>query len=173
MRRWVMLWLAGCIFLGGLAPIMAQGDTLAILNGRVMDPETGLDAVRHLLIRDGRIARISSRRPRAERTIDAEGLIVAPGFIDLHAHGQDAASNRYQAADGVTTALELEIGTWPVQRYLEMRKGRALINYGTTVSHPVARFAATEQAEDIDGELMMFIRRAFASAAARRSHGVD
>jgi len=65
--------------------------------------------------------------------------VVAPGFIDLHAHGQDPASNRLQAADGVTTALECEIGVWPIGAWLESRRGKAVIHYGATSGHVPAR----------------------------------
>ena len=112
---------------------------LVILGGRVMDPETGLDAVRHVAVTDGRIAAITEGAVEGRDTIDATGLVVAPGFIDLHAHGQDSVSARYQALDGVTTALELEIGVYPVAEWIASREGRALIHYGATVSHPGAR----------------------------------
>ncbi len=151
----------------------ANAGDLAILNGRVMDPETGMDAIRHLLVEEGRITRISETVPTAATTIDAAGLVVAPGFIDLHAHGQDLPSNRFQAADGVTTALELEIGTWPVRRFYEMREGNALINYGTTVSHVVARHAAVEGHEDAEGNLMTYFQSAFGTASARRAASED
>ena len=145
----------------------AFADTLAIIGGRVMDPESGLNAIRHVLIEDGRIVDISESLPDADRTLDATGLVVAPGFIDLHAHGQDLPSNRFQAADGVTTALELEIGTWPIQRYYEMRKGNALLNYGSTVSHVVARHAAVEGREDVTTDFMTYFQSAFGTPSAR------
>ena len=110
-----------------------------ITDGRVMDPESGLDAVRHVGIQGGRIAAIAEGALDGRQTVNAAGLVVAPGFIDLHAHGQDPVSNQYQARDGVTTALELEIGTFPVDRWYARREGRALINYGASVSHQVAR----------------------------------
>ena len=75
-----------------------------------MDPETGLDAVRNVGVRDGKIVRISADALSGKRTISARGLVVAPGFIDLHQHGQDLDSQRVKAFDGVTTALEMEIG---------------------------------------------------------------
>ncbi len=112
---------------------------LVILGGRIMDPETELDANRNVGIADGEIVAISAGAMSGRDTVDAAGLVVAPGFIDLHAHGQDSVSFRLHAADGVTTALELEIGVYPVAEWLEARAGHALINYGATVSHPAAR----------------------------------
>ena len=94
--------------------IAAQQFDTVILNGRVMDPESGLDAVRNVGIRDGRIAAVSRERLKGNATIDATGLTVAPGFIDLHSHGQTPENYRFKARDGVTTALELEVGVWPV-----------------------------------------------------------
>lgn len=112
---------------------------MVILNGRVMDPDTGLDTIRHVGITDGAIAAISEEPLRGRDTLDAAGLVVAPGFIDLHAHGQDSVSARLQALDGVTTALEMEVGVYPVAPWYSSREGRALIHYGATVSHPNAR----------------------------------
>ena len=112
---------------------------LVILDGRVMDPETGLDAVRNVGINDDRIAMISERSLAGRDTIEAAGLVVAPGFIDLHAHGQDPVSNRLQAQDGVTTALEMEVGVYPVGEWLASREGKAPIHYGATVGHWPAR----------------------------------
>jgi len=124
-------------------PAAAQPSTplydIVLEGGRVMDPETGLDAVRNVGIRDGRIVRISSDTLSGRRVIPASGLVVAPGFIDLHQHGQDLASQRVKALDGVTTALELEIGAPDVGAFLKAKEGRSLINYGTSASHVAAR----------------------------------
>ena len=117
----------------------AQQYDLVIESGRVMDPETGLDAVRNVGVRDGRIARISSEPLKGNRVLHADGLIVAPGFIDLHQHGQDMESQRVKALDGVTTALELEIGAPDVGTFLKEKDGRSLIHYGTAASHAAAR----------------------------------
>jgi len=88
----------------------AQSYDVVLKGGRVMDPQSGLDAVRNVGITGGKIARISADRLEGKRTIDAKGLVVAPGFIDLHQHGQDEASGRLKAFDGVTSGLEMEIG---------------------------------------------------------------
>ena len=125
-----------------LAPAVVQSHDLVIAGGRVIDPETGLDAVRHVGIRDGAVVALSESPLEGGAVVDVAGLVVAPGFIDLHAHGQDPASSRYQAQDGVTTALELEIGAFPVGRWYARRGGASLINYGVSVSHQGARLRA-------------------------------
>jgi N-acyl-D-aspartate/D-glutamate deacylase len=112
---------------------------IVIHGGRAMDPETGLDAVRDVAIRGGAIERISAEPLDGSRTIDATNLVVSPGFIDLHSHGQDPENYRLKALDGVTTALELEIGVVDVPAFIKERTGRALVNFGTTVSHPGLR----------------------------------
>ena len=87
--------------------------------------------VRNVGIRDGKIVRISSDALSGTRVIHATGLVVAPGFIDLHQHGQDMESQRVKALDGVTTALELEIGVPDVAQFLKSKEGHSLIHYGT------------------------------------------
>ena len=112
---------------------------VVILHGRVMDPETGLDAPRHVGITGGTIAEIGEEPLRGRDTLDATGMVVAPGFIDLRARGQDSVSAALQALDGVTTALEMEVGVYPVAPWYASRQGRAPIHFGATVSHPGAR----------------------------------
>lgn len=130
----------------GAAALLCAGWALAqqpydlvVAGGRVIDPDSKLDAVRNVGIRAGKIAAIRSTPLQGKQTIDAKGLVVAPGFIDLHAHGQDHENHRYQARDGVTTALELEIGTYDVEAWYAAREGKRLINSGVTVGHPPAR----------------------------------
>lgn len=121
---------------------MAQQYDVVIANGRVMDPETGLDAVRNVGIRNGRIVKISQESLSAGQTLDAKGLVVTAGFIDVHQHGQDPASQRLKAFDGVTTALEMEVGVPDVAQFLSSMKGHSLLHYGTTASHLAARSLA-------------------------------
>jgi N-acyl-D-aspartate/D-glutamate deacylase len=118
---------------------VAQELDVVIEHGRVMDPETGMDAIRNVGIQNGKITRISDQVLKGRQTIDASGLVVAPGFIDLHQHGQDLASERVKAFDGVTTALEMEIGARDVATFLKSKEGHSLIHYGSTASHVAAR----------------------------------
>src|SRR6202167_3453919 len=128
------------VLLGCLTSNMAaQQYDLVLEGGRVMNPETGMDAVRNVGIRDGKIVRVSPEALSGRRVIRASGLVVAPGFIDLHQHGQDLASQRVKALDGVTTALEMEIGVPDVAQFLQAKAGHSLINYGTSASHVAAR----------------------------------
>lgn len=121
--------------------LMAQPYDVAINHGRVIDPESGLDAIRHVGIRGGAIAVLSETPLQAKRVIDARGHVVAPGFIDLHQHGQNDENYRVKALDGCTTALELEIGVQPVGRWYAEREGKALVNFGASVGHPGSRMA--------------------------------
>ncbi len=119
-------------------PLLAQYD-IVISGGHVMDPESGLNAVRHIGIRGGRIAAVSQTPLSGQTTLNAQGRIVAPGFIDLHAHGQTNEANEYQAHDGVTTALELEVGVPKVAEYLKSRTGNSILNFGATAAHGAMR----------------------------------
>jgi hypothetical protein len=119
--------------------VFAQQYDLVLEGGRVMDPETGLDAKRNVGVRDGKIVRISSEALSGRRVIHAAGLVVAPGFIDLHQHAQGIESQRVKALDGVTTALELEIGVPDVAEFLKTKERHSLIHYGTSASHVAAR----------------------------------
>jgi N-acyl-D-aspartate/D-glutamate deacylase len=108
---------------------------LVIANGRVMDPESGLDTVRNVGVRSGKVAAISEGPLAGQVTIDAKGLVVAPGFIDLHEHGDEPRNYQFQAHDGVTTSLELEAGTNDVANWYAARAGKSLINFGVSVGH--------------------------------------
>ncbi len=125
-----------------------------IRNGRVIDPESGLDAVRSVGIRGGRIAAISTGALAGKRMIDARGLVVAPGFIDLHVHGQNDENYRIYAMDGVTTALELEVGVGDIPEFYEAHQGKALINFGASAGHIRARMAVMQDGGLAKGTLL-------------------
>ncbi len=121
--------------------LAAQNYDVVLRGGRVMDPESGLDAVRDLGISGKKIAAISTQALRGKVEIDASGLVVAPGFIDLHQHSHSPEAYRYKAMDGVTTALELEVGVSPVSEWYAAREGKSLINFGASSGHIPARMA--------------------------------
>jgi N-acyl-D-aspartate/D-glutamate deacylase len=142
--------LAVCIALAVLglhlapsAHIAADPDALdlVITGGRVMDPESGLDSIRNIGVRGGKIVEITEKPLQGKQVIEAKGWVVAPGFIDLHEHGQEPRNYQFQAHDGITTSLELEVGTADVARWYAQREGKALINYGVSIGHIPVRLA--------------------------------
>ena len=116
---------------------------LVIRGGRVVDPASGMDSVGDVALLDGRVVAVGTGLGGAERVIDAAGLVVAPGFIDLHAHGQSIPADRMQAFDGVTTTLDLEAGVMPVAPWYtrQAEQGRVL-NYGASTNWAFARIGA-------------------------------
>lgn len=107
---------------------------------RAIDPQIRLDAIRNIAVDGDRIVAVSEVPLKGRRTIDARGLVAAPGFIDIHSHATTREAAGYQAKDGVTTRLELEIGTWPVSEWYRAKQGRELLNYGTSVGHTAVRY---------------------------------
>jgi N-acyl-D-aspartate/D-glutamate deacylase len=123
------------------AALTAQTYDIVVANGRVVDPASKTDAVRWVGINGSTIAAVSATPLAGKMTIDARGLVVAPGFIDLHSHGQTDENYRFKARDGVTTALELEVGANPISTWYAQRAGKALVNFGATSGHIPARMA--------------------------------
>lgn len=139
-RRGAALALLGIpALLPSCAPQPSPGYDLVIANGRVMDPESGLDAVRHVGTRGGTIEAISEAPLPGTRVIDATNHVVSPGFVDLHEHGQQEESYRMMVRDGVTSAFELEVGTGDVGAWYAAREGGQIVNYGVAVGHIPAR----------------------------------
>jgi len=89
-----------------------------------MNPESGLDGVRHIGIRGGTIEVVSTAPLEGARVVDATGYVVSPGFIDLHEHGQQEESYRMMVRDGVTSAFELEVGTADVAEWYRAARVR-------------------------------------------------
>lgn len=125
---------------------------IVIMGGRVIDPETQLDTIKNVGILNNHIAQISSDPLKGKQVINASGLVVSPGFIDLHVHGRSNKEQEYQLHDGLTTALELEWGIEFLEQWYASRKSKALINYGASVCWPFERFKAMNKAQDgLDG----------------------
>ncbi|MFK7845302.1 MAG: amidohydrolase family protein [Rhodothermales bacterium] len=125
------------------SPLYAKGYDLVILAGRVIDPETGLDAIRNVAIDDGKIVAISESQLQGDTVVDATGHVVSPGFIDLHAHGQTIGDYRMYVMQGVTTALELESGVLPIGDWYKVQGQKNLpINYGASAGWTFGRIAA-------------------------------
>lgn len=129
------------LLIASLLAACGRGPTydVVIANGRVMDPESGLDGIRNVGVRAGRVEAVSTSALVGTRVIDATGLVVAPGFIDLHEHGQQEESYALMVRDGVTSAFELEVGTGDVAAWYASRSGGQIVNYGVSVGHIPAR----------------------------------
>lgn len=131
-------------------PTPAGPYDLVIANGRIIDPASRRDRVGHLGITGGAIAAVSDTPLAGKDTIDATGLVVAPGFIDIHSHSVAADGQRWQVRDGVTTALELEEGAYPVAEWLARLEGKSLINFGVSAGHIPARIAVYQNVTTLD-----------------------
>ncbi|MDH3617053.1 MAG: amidohydrolase family protein, partial [Gammaproteobacteria bacterium] len=128
---------------------------LVLNGGHVIDPESGLDAIRNVGITGGSIAAISTEPMQGSMTIDASDLVVAPGFINLHSHSWTPLGQEFELKDGVTTALELEAGAYPVTEFGTHAPiaiaGAARINFGASVGHAWTRSAVLEADDSVSG----------------------
>jgi N-acyl-D-aspartate/D-glutamate deacylase len=130
---------------------------IVLRGGRVIDPESGLDAVRDVAVAAGRVAEIGNGLRSARAEYDVAGLVVTAGFVDLHSHVNDIAGLRLQALDGVTTALELEAGVTPVNAaYRSAAAEGRPVNYGFATSWALARMGAVAGIP-LDGKLATFM----------------
>ena len=151
-----MLARIGMVLLLGLLStdaIAQERFDLVIKNGRVMDPETGFDAVANVGINNGFITEITSDDIEGARTIDASGHVVAPGFIDYHSHAQSPFGHKLYVRDGVTTPLDLEVGAYPIADFYDFWEGKSFVNYGTNVAHIGARLEVLD-GEEQDGRVL-------------------
>jgi len=140
--------MALCLMLA--VPAFAADYDVVILNGRVMDPETKFDGIRNVGIKGGKIAVITKDKIKGKETIDATGLVVAPGFIDGHQHSIEPYIYRMMVRDGRTTIMDLEVGAYGplVDKWYKAREGKSPINYGVAVSHEFARAAVLDGFKD-------------------------
>jgi hypothetical protein len=148
----LILLLSICISHLAIGQPNIEYDTV-LFGGHVMDPETKLDTIKNIGIINNRIAQISSEELQGKEMINVSGLIVAPGFIDLHVHGRTNKEQEYQLHDGITTALELEWGIENLKEWYATRKSKALINYGASVCWPCERFKSIPKYNDSINQL--------------------
>ena len=115
---------------------------LLLRGGRVVDPGSGFDDTTDVLVRDGTVAMVGAglAAPEGTTVLDVAGMVVGPGFVDLHSHVHSIAGQRLQALDGVTTALDLEAGLMPIGRaYAEAARDGRPLHYGFSASWGAAR----------------------------------
>ena len=161
-ETWIWVVLA-CIF-----NIQASAENifdLVIANGRVIDPASSTDAIRHIGVTSNRIAAVSEKPLSGIETIEAKGKVVTAGFIDLHSHAQTQLGQRYQVRDGVTTALDLEAGAYPVAAVANNIADQALINFGASASYASIRAKVLSNADQpyifFNGKFFSFNDAAF------------
>ncbi|PSL17281.1 aminoacylase [Shimia abyssi] len=132
------------VFLCGGSSLFAQTYDVAIMNGRVMDPETGYDQVANVGISDGWIVKITTDPIEGTDVIDATDHVVAPGFIDSHTHSSQKYALNMSMMDGVTSAYDGEVGAVHIADWYAREEGKWSINYGTCVSHELARMVVLD-----------------------------
>lgn len=131
--------LALLVFASLATLVQAQDYDVVIAGGRVMDPESGFDAVANVGIQGGWITKITKEKITGEETIDATGHVVAPGFIDTEQHGLTDWGLKVNLRDGVTTQMDFEVGALNIAEWYAKRKGNLQANYGTVVGQEFAR----------------------------------
>lgn len=116
--------------------------TTILRGGRVIDPGAGTETVADVVVRGGTVTEVSPVPVLEEgaTVVDVTGLVVGPGFVDLHSHVHSIAGQRLQAFDGVTTNLDLEAGLMPIERaYAEAEADGRVLHYGFSASWSDAR----------------------------------
>jgi N-acyl-D-aspartate/D-glutamate deacylase len=127
--------------------------SLLLKGGRVIDPASGRDETTDVLIDGGSVVGVGADL-HGDTEIDVSGLVVGPGFIDLHSHAQSIAGHRLQALDGVTTSLELESGLYPVTKaYANAAAEGRPLNFGFSASWGMAR-GVVQAGYDADASLV-------------------
>ena len=137
MRRYVF-WFLSIMVIG-----CSQTYDLAITGGRVLDPANLIDDVLNIAISNGQIVKVTRKPVKANQVIDASGLVVAPGFIDILAgYPNRDESAIFKVTDGVTSIVSMHGGPVDVKKwYGEIEEQGSYIHYGTTVGHGSLRQA--------------------------------
>jgi len=150
MNKKLALLIALVLSLSVISLASAEEFDIVINSGRVMDPETEFDQVANVGIREGEIAVITKDGLKGKETIDATGLVVAPGFIDGQQHDLETYGHRLMIRDGRTTIMDLELGVAPhkVADWYKRFEGKSIINFGATASHEFARAAVLDGFDD-------------------------
>jgi N-acyl-D-amino-acid deacylase len=158
---------------------------IVIAGGTVIDG-TGKPGIRaDVAIKDGRVVQLGAvARNQAAETIDARGLVVAPGFIDVHTHADDIAS--HPAASnfvrmGVTTVVAGNCGGSALdiaEALAKIREARVAINYATLIGHNTVRRAVMGASDRLPtpGEMARmksFVWKAMADGAVGFSTGLQ
>ncbi len=159
-RHPVIILLACLAFVAGCSQSDEKPYDVVINQGRVIDPLSELDAIRHIGLREGRIVKISKTPLTGKQMVDASGLIVAPGFIDYHWHCPAQACYEIGLKDGLTSAMDLEFGALgsEINQWYARREGAARINFGTSASAELAR-ALVLDGNKADDALNAYISR--------------
>ena len=131
-------------------PVWAANYDIVINSGRVMDPETNFNAIVNVGIKEGKIAKITDKKITGKETIDATGMVVAPGFIDGQQHDLETYGHRLMIRDGRTTIMDLELGAAPhkIDDWYKRFEDKSIINYGITASHEFARAVVLDGFDD-------------------------
>jgi len=148
---------------------------IVILNGRVMDPETGFDEIRSVGITGNRITAITEEEISGAKIIDATGLAVVPGFINTHSHSFAPFDQKMMAHDGTTTLLDTEGGAASAELFYDKYAENSFLNYGTGISHEEVRRVvldgiSLEKSSDPTGIL---VSRGLAEEDGRGSWALD
>lgn len=151
MLIWPIVLVITLIFNGlTVNPAQSLEYDLVILNGRVMDPETKLDALRNVGVKEGKIAIITEETITGNETIDASRHVVTAGFIDTHTHSSDKYVIKMAMMDGVTSGMDYELGGLNIGKWYEREAGKWPINYGQCVSHEMVRIHVHDGLEITD-----------------------
>jgi N-acyl-D-amino-acid deacylase len=135
-----------------LLPILIAGTALCqtsntiIRNATVIDGSGRPGRIADVLIEKGRISRVGKIKPRSrDKVIDAAGLVLAPGFIDIHNHSESGLLTEGTAADqvsqGITTVIIGPDGSspWPLGEYFRKIEGKTAVNVGAFIGHGTLR----------------------------------